>query len=375
MNRHIRISALVAVTAIGVAFAVSARMATAQAVATEAKTGAVRSATIAETRSGTVKAIDPATRTVTVQTEDGRQVPIQCGEGVRNFDQIKVGDVVKAAAIDRVAVSLGKGSGASVADAAGKGRITARAPEGARPGILVADTEEISAKIESIDAEKRTVALKGPQGRVVPITVGPDVDLAAAKVGDEVTLRVTKGIAMWVEKPGEGALPAAGKIDDGAAAIEAVSQTATVESVDPEARTITLKGESGKTKTIQLGKEVVNFDQIKAGDKVRATLAEAVALSIGKPGEASPAAKESTAVALAPQGGKPGMLITESAQVTGKIESIDADMGTVTLTVDGQPRTYKAGPDVDLSKVKTGDEVTARATKALAIVVEKPESP
>ena len=31
MNRHIRISALVAVTAIGVAFAVSARMATAQA--------------------------------------------------------------------------------------------------------------------------------------------------------------------------------------------------------------------------------------------------------------------------------------------------------------------------------------------------------
>ena len=74
-------------------------------------------------------------------------------------------------------------------------------------------------------------------------------------------------------------------------------------------------------------------------------------------------------------GVSPGMLITESTQVTGKIGSIDADKGTITLTVEGQPRTYKAGPDVDLSKVKTGDEVTARATKALAIVVEKPESP
>ena len=50
---------------------------------------------IAETASATVKAIDPATRTLTLATEGGEDVSIQCGKNVVNFDQIKVGDTVR----------------------------------------------------------------------------------------------------------------------------------------------------------------------------------------------------------------------------------------------------------------------------------------
>src|SRR5688572_15184948 len=94
MKLHTRVPAIVAVIAMGLAFAFSTSAANAQAVATDTKSETGRAVTIAETRSATVKAIDPATRTLTLQTEAGKEVAIQCGESVRNFDQIKVGDVV-----------------------------------------------------------------------------------------------------------------------------------------------------------------------------------------------------------------------------------------------------------------------------------------
>ena len=38
-----------------------------------------------------------------------------------------------------------------------------------------------------------------------------------------------------------------------------------------------------------------------------------------------------------------------------------------------KPRTVKVGREVDLSQLKAGDEVSARITEAMAIVVEKPQ--
>jgi len=42
----------------------------------------------------TVVAIDPATRTVTLKNKRARVVVVEVGEEARNFDQIKIGDVV-----------------------------------------------------------------------------------------------------------------------------------------------------------------------------------------------------------------------------------------------------------------------------------------
>ena len=76
---------------------------------------------------------------------------------------------------------------------------------------------------------------------------------------------------------------------------------------------------------------------------------------------------------LAPKGDKPGMLIADTDQITGKIQSIDADKHTITFTqADGTAKTVKAGQKVNLSDLKPGDDITARVTQALAIVVEKP---
>jgi hypothetical protein len=212
------------------------------------------------------------------------------------------------------------------------------------------------------------------------------------KAGDDVTVRATNGLALLVES-GEGdakaagaqaggqrdAQPAGGAVKPegaagagaGAAALEGMTATATVESVDKDKRLVTLKNAEGETRTIHLGKEAINFDQIQPGDKVRATLAEEVAISIRKGG--APEADAEGMVALAPKGAKPGMLIANSAKVTGKIQSIDPAKRTLTIDeVDGGSRTIKVGPKVNLAELSQGDDITARCTQVLAIVVEKP---
>ena len=328
--------------------------------------------TIAAAGSATVKAIDPEKRVVTLQTADGETVEIKCGKQVRNFDQIKVGDEVKAAALDRVVVAIGKGPSAN-AEAA---TLIARAPQGAKPGAVIARTAEVTAKIDSVDAAKQTVTLSGIDDQPQTIKVAPDVDLSSVKAGDDVQVRLTKGFALWVASPQEAQPAAATDKPAGGgesiSAIEGATAIATVESIDAAKRNVTLKAADGSTHTIHLGKECINFDQIQKGDQIRATVAEQVALSVSK-GGGPPSAEAAGMVALAPKGAKPGMIIADTDDVTGKITAIDAQKNTFTVQdAEGGTRTIKAGPNVKIADLKEGDDISARVTQAMAIVVAKP---
>ena len=75
--------------------------------------------------------------------------------------------------------------------------------------------------------------------------------------------------------------------------------------------------------------------------------------------------------ALEAKGAKPGLLLSETDEVTGKIDSVDPSSHTIKLTdADGQTRTLRTAPRVDLSDLKAGDDVTARVTRVVAIKVE-----
>jgi hypothetical protein len=91
---------------------------------------------------------------------------------------------------------------------------------------------------------------------------------------------------------------------------------ATVTAIDKAKRTVTVKGPRGNTKTLTVGKEARNFDQVKVGDTVTLTYVEALTL----PGEA--------------EGAKPGKTVTgnSSAQRWRKPAAKAANpvVGTVT---------------------------------------------
>ena len=333
-----------------------------------------KSVTLITSASAKVKLVDAERRVILLETPDGGLRAIKVGKAVANLDQIKVGDEVRALALERVAVFVGKGMPATE-DAA----IIARAPKGARPGVLIANTDQVTARIAAVDATSRTITLEGAAGVAKPIKVSSDVDLTGVKEGDDVTVRMTKGLALWVRSPEDAAQPAgailAAQGAAGVAGLEALdspSASATVEAIDPDQRIITLKGESGVTRQIYVGPGALNFDQVEVGDKVRAALTEEVAVAVSK-GGALPGAGEGMFVGRAPEGAKPGIVIAETDQITGKIQSIDAANRTMTLDDgDGKPRTIKAGQAVNLSQLNPGDDITARTTRALAILVEKP---
>jgi hypothetical protein len=179
-------------------------------------------------------------------------------------------------------------------------------------------------------------------------------------------------IAGYAQEP---SATTAAKAKSGAeAAIEvgAITATSKVTAVDSAKRTVTLTNDAGETNIYQLGKNVRNFDQIKVGDQVRATLLESVAVAVSKSG-ASPDAGARGVVAVAPKGAMPGVIMAKTRQITAKIVSVDSTARTVTVEgpMGGKP-TIKVGPNVNLGELQAGDNVTLRVTNALAIRVEKP---
>jgi hypothetical protein len=150
------------------------------------------------TKTAKVTAVDAAKRTVTLVNPDGITNTYELGKKVRNFDQIKVGDEVKATLLEAVAVAVSKSS--APPDASGRDSV-AVAPKGAMPGVIMAKTRQISAKIVSVDPQARTVTVEGPAGGTPTIRVGPNVNMNELQKGDDVTFRVTDALALRVEKP------------------------------------------------------------------------------------------------------------------------------------------------------------------------------
>jgi hypothetical protein len=61
---------------------------------------------------------------------------------------------------------------------------------------------ELTGNVESVDAQKHTIELKGPAGNVRTFKVDPSVkNLSQVKKGDQVVLRFTEAVALSVVKP------------------------------------------------------------------------------------------------------------------------------------------------------------------------------
>jgi hypothetical protein len=79
--------------------------------------------------------------------------------------------------------------------------MVAGAPEGAKPGVLMADTVELTAKVKVIDTLNHTATLEFADGSRRVVRVRPDIELRNEYLNQEVVIRVTTAMAIRVEKP------------------------------------------------------------------------------------------------------------------------------------------------------------------------------
>jgi len=148
---------------------------------------------------GEVTKIDAVTRTVTLKNNDG-ETSIVAGPEVKNFAEIKVGDHFDVVYELAVAIELVKvkNPGATSEQVTTS---TATAPQGDKPGMITTNTITATANIESIDAAKNIVTLKGPQGNIFKVKVqNPDL-MRDISVNDQVKVVYTEAIAAVVSAP------------------------------------------------------------------------------------------------------------------------------------------------------------------------------
>ena len=146
------------------------------------------------TVTATVVAIDLATRTVTLKDKRGRVVEVEVGEEARNFDQLKVGDVVTTEYREAMSLSLTKASGPR---SASQRLIEQRSAPGAKPGGTIGREITVMADVVAVNAKAKTVTLKGPHNTVDVIVEDPE-QMKHIRKGDQVEVVYTEAVAISV---------------------------------------------------------------------------------------------------------------------------------------------------------------------------------
>jgi hypothetical protein len=146
---------------------------------------------------GKFKSVDPKTRKVVIVGPEGRELEAILGDEVKNFDKIKVGDIVTMT-ITKVIVSDVKVINNGIKER--EETISySRAQTGDKPAGSIEHQVKIVADVTAIDAKKNIVTFKGPYKKV-QVAVGPDA-IKGIKVGNQIEAIITQNIAVQVTAP------------------------------------------------------------------------------------------------------------------------------------------------------------------------------
>jgi Cu/Ag efflux protein CusF len=144
----------------------------------------------------TITKIDAATRAVTLKGPEGREVTLTAGDEVKNFAQMKVGDLVNVEYVEALTIELKKGSTAPVART--EQTAAGAAKPGEKPAGMVGRQVTVTAEVVDVNPKTQVVTLRGPQ-RTVELKVRDPEQFKRVAKGDRVEATYTEAIAIAVE--------------------------------------------------------------------------------------------------------------------------------------------------------------------------------
>lgn len=160
-----------------------------------------------------------------------------------------------------------------------------------QPTEVMAERMSMTATVEKVDKKKRQLMLTDDQGNKFKVEVPKEAmkNLESLKPGDKITADYYSSVALKLQKGEKGAPGAeetmmerkAAKLPGGLVA-KKVSATVEVEKVDTSANTITVKGPTGESDTIKVTDPLLQskLANIKPGDRIQASYAEAIAIRV-----------------------------------------------------------------------------------------------
>ena len=162
-----------------------------------------------KTATGTIEAVEAATRTISIKKSDGTYTTIVAGPDITRFAEVKVGQKVNVRYYENVIVRV-KQPGEPDTDTKA---MATTGSEQAMPGGTKAKQRTITATITAIDPNVPSVTFTGPNGWKYSSKVQDKEALSKVKVGDKVDFVWTEAMmvslepGMWVSglQPGRSA--------------------------------------------------------------------------------------------------------------------------------------------------------------------------
>ena len=148
---------------------------------------------------GKFKSVDPKTRQVVIVGPNGNEFKTVLGDEVKNFNQIKVGDIVTLTHVEILVADIKKPSKVEIRERIETEK-AARAKLGDKPAAAIERQVTVVADVTAVDEKKGTITLRGAT-RTLDLKVKDPKVLKGVKVGTQVEATVTEIIAIEVTAP------------------------------------------------------------------------------------------------------------------------------------------------------------------------------
>ena len=156
-----------------------------------------------------------------------------------------------------------------------------------------------------------------------------------------------------------------------AEAIRTEKVTGVVTEIDAAKQTLTLRNPAGEVQTFAVGPLIRRLSDVTVGDAVLVEYQQDLTLEL-QPASAPSVPRTAFALGEPAAGGRPARVASSGVAETVTVAAIDkADRGVMLLGPTGETYRVKAGPSINLAKLKVGDRLLATYVQAVAVALEK----
>ena len=148
-----------------------------------------------------------------------------------------------------------------------------------------------------------------------------------------------------------------------------VTLNATIEGVDYEGRTFTLKDEAGNTQVFKVQNPDVPLEKLKAGMPVQMTIFQKDLYYVAAAGTEIPVDEEMAEVKSTEGEEGQKISVTKTQTWTNTVQAVDLEKRIITLAgEDGSPFELEVQQDVtNLDKLKPGDKIVTKSIQVVSV--------
>jgi Cu/Ag efflux protein CusF len=147
------------------------------------------------TATATIKAIDQATRSVTLRAENGDEDTFTVGPDVTRFNELKVGDTIKATYYESLVFQV-RTPGAA---AATSGAVAAAGRLKDAPGGALGTQQTATVTVKAVDMNVPSITVVTTDGRTLTRKIADKKNLEGVRPGDKIDITYTQAVVVAAE--------------------------------------------------------------------------------------------------------------------------------------------------------------------------------